>query len=200
MTVAVPVWSAVILAGGRGRRLAGRVKPLVDVGGRTILARQVDALGALGVRPSLIAPDAAPFAGTGLEVVADDVQAGALGGLYTALQRAATPHVLVLAGDMPFVTSSFLAFLVGLADSHDAAVPRPEGRWQPLCAVYDRRVASHLRQAIDAGRWRVVDALDGLLVREVTDAEIAPFDRDGRLLLNVNTPDDYRRADPLATL
>jgi molybdopterin-guanine dinucleotide biosynthesis protein A len=176
------------------------VKPLVEVAGRTILARQVDALATLGVRPSLVALDATPFAGTGLDVIADEMPAGALGALYTAVHRSATPHVLVLAGDMPFVTASFLQFLVSLPGDPDATVPRPAGRWQPLCAVYHRRVAAHLRRAIDADRWRVVDALEGLAVRDVNDAEIAPFDPDGRLLLNVNTPDDYRRADPLATL
>ena len=74
--------------------------------GRTILARQVDALAALGVRPSLVAPDPTPFAGTGLRVVPDAVAAGALGALFTALHRAADPHVLVLAGDLPFVTGA----------------------------------------------------------------------------------------------
>ena len=66
--------------------------------------------------------------------------------------------------------------------------------------MYDRRVATSLRARIEAGPWRVVEALDELRVRDVDDAAIAAFDRDGRLLLNVNTPDDYRRADPLATL
>ncbi len=76
----VPDWSACILAGGRGRRLAGRIKPLMTVAGRTILARQVDALAAAGVRPWLVAADPAPFAGTGLLVVPDAVAAG-VGGL-----------------------------------------------------------------------------------------------------------------------
>jgi molybdopterin-guanine dinucleotide biosynthesis protein A len=196
----VPDWSACILAGGRGRRLAGRVKPLLAVGGRTILARQIDALATLGLRPSLIAPDPAPFAGAGLDVVCDDVAAGALGGLYTAVHLAATTHVVVLAGDMPFVSGPFLAYLGSLAATHDAVMPAPGGRWQPLCAVYHRRVAGHLRRAIDAADWRVLAALSGLDVRPVTDAEIAPFDPDGQLLLNVNTPDDYLRADPSAAL
>ncbi len=191
-------WSACILAGGKGRRLGGRVKPLVEVGGRTILARQLAAFAALGVRPALVAPDASPFAALSLDVIPDEVAAGALGALYTALHRASTDHVLVLAGDMPFVTAPFLAFLSGLAGGHDAVVPSTRGRWQPLCAVYHRRVAGRFRQAIDAGDWRVVAAVATLDVRLVTDADIAPFDRDDRLLLNLNTPDDHRCADARA--
>lgn len=172
----------------------------MTVEGRTILARQVDALAAVGVRPSLVAPDPAPFAGTGLLVVPDAVAAGALGALFTALHWAATPHVLVLAGDLPFVTAPFLTYLAAQRHDHDAVVPRSGERWQPLCAMYHRRVAEHLHQAIAAGRWRVVDALAGLDVRPVTGAELARFDLDDRLLLNVNTPDDYLRADPRAML
>lgn len=196
----MPAWSACILAGGRGRRLSGRIKPLVEVGGRTIVARQLDALATLGVRPALVAADATPFAALGLDVLADEVAAGALGALYTALHRARTSHVLVLAGDMPFVSAPFLAWLTTLAGEHDAVVPVTQGHWQPLCAVYHRRVAPGLRAAIDDGRWRVTDALAGLDVRQVTDTELTRFDPDGRLLLNVNTLDDYRRADPGAML
>jgi molybdopterin-guanine dinucleotide biosynthesis protein A len=172
----------------------------MPVEGRTILARQVDALAALGVRPSLVAPDPAPFAGTGVRVVADEVAAGALGALFTALRHAPTPHALVLAGDLPFVTAPFLAYLVGQVAGHDAAVPRTGERWQPLCAVYHRRVAGHLHHAITAGNWRVVDALAGLDVVAISGADLAHFDLDDRLLLNVNTPDDYLRADPRAVL
>ncbi len=195
----MPACAAYILAGGHGRRLGGRVKPLLEVDGQTILARQVAALAELGLQPSLVAPDHRPFAHLNLTVIADDIDAGALGGLYTALRHAATAHVVVLAGDMPFLSAGFLAHLIAVVADHDAAVPATGGRWHPLCAVYSRRVVTPLRRAIDTGQWRVTDALRPLDVRLVIETEIATFDPDGRLLLNVNTPDDYRRADPRAT-
>ena len=187
-------WSAAVLAGGRGRRLDGRTKPLVEVHGQSILARQAAALAPLGVVPRLIAPTSTPFSGLAFEVVADLVEAGALGALYTAVATATTPYVLVLAGDLPFLTTAFLTALVARRAEAEAIVPRPAGRWQPLCAVYHQDIAARLRARIDQGHWRVTDALDDLTVREVTDADLAPFDPDGRLLLNVNTPDDLRLA------
>jgi molybdopterin-guanine dinucleotide biosynthesis protein A len=188
-------WSAAILAGGRGRRLDGRTKPLVELApGQTILARQVAALAALGAVPRLIAPDAAPFAGLPFDVIPDLVAAGALGALYTALATSPTPHVLAIAGDLPFVSAPFLGLLLARRGEAEAIVPRPGGRWQPLCGVYHRDVAPRLKDRIAQGLWRVSDALDDLTVAEVTDADLAPFDPDGRLLLNVNTPDDLRAA------
>ncbi len=194
-------WSAAILAGGRGRRLDGRTKPLVELApGETMLARQVAALAALEVVPRLIAPDPAPFAGLPFEVVADLVAAGALGALYTAVATSPTPYVLAIAGDLPFVTAPFLAALAARRHEAEAVVPRPGGRWQPLCGVYHRDVAPRLRDRIDRGQWRVTDALEDLRVSAMTDAELAPFDPDGRLLLNVNTPEDLKAATRHAAL
>lgn len=187
-------WSAAVLAGGRGRRLDHRTKPLVEVHGQTVLARQVAALAPLGVTPRLIAPDPGPFAGLPYEVVTDLVSAGALGALYTAVASSATPYVLVLAGDLPFVTTRFLEALVDRRARAEAVVPQPGGRWQPLCAVYHRGVAARLKTRIDGGQWRVTDALADLVVDAVTADDVSAFDDGGQLLLNVNTPDDLRLA------
>ncbi len=138
-------------------------------------------------------PSHAPIAG--VSVVADRVAgAGALGGLYTALVEAPTEQVLVIACDMPFLTGPFLSRLAALGADTEAAVPRDAHGPHPLCASYARRVAGRLRMRIEAGTLRIIDALEDLEVREVGPDELAFFNEDGRLLLNVNTPDDYRRA------
>lgn len=187
-------WSAAILAGGRATRLGGVVKPLLEVGGATILARQAAVLATLGVEPVLVAPAAAPFAGLPYRVVADVVTGSALGALYTALASATTAHVLVLAGDLPFVTAPFLAHLVARRHDADAVVPAPHGRWQPLCAIYATAAAPALRAQLDRGQLRVTDAVATLRVTLVDDATLATFDHRDRLLLNVNTPGDHESA------
>jgi molybdopterin-guanine dinucleotide biosynthesis protein A len=133
--------------------------------------------------------------------VPDRIAGGALGGLYTALVEAPTEQVLVVACDMPFVTAPFLARLAALGvdggEVLDATVPRNERGLHPLCASYARRIAESLRVRIEAGRLRIIDALSDVHVRHMGPDELAPFDPDGRLLLNVNTPDDYARARSL---
>ncbi|MFN2447540.1 MAG: molybdenum cofactor guanylyltransferase [Vicinamibacterales bacterium] len=189
------MWSAAILAGGQARRLGGRDKGQLVIGGQSILARHLDCLRSLEVEHIVIvgrydADDLPP-----VPVVSDAVDhAGALGGVYTALLTAPRHHVIVLASDMPFISASFLRYLTVQADGVDAAVPRTAIGRHPLCAVYDRRVAPTLKERLDRGALRVVDALDGLHVRDIDPSDVSRFDPDGVLLTNINTPDDYARA------
>lgn len=188
-------WSAAILAGGHARRLGGRNKSVLDIGGVPLLDRQLAVLGALTDAVVLVGgPSPHPHAPQ-LEVLPDRWPGtGALGGLCTALTAAPGERVLVLACDMPFLTARFLDVLVRHDPAALAVIPERAGRWHPLCAVYHRRAADRLVEALARGERRVIDVVAGLSPRLLTDDAIAPFDADGRLLANINTPDDYARA------
>jgi molybdopterin-guanine dinucleotide biosynthesis protein A len=189
------MWSAAILVGGRARRLGGQPKGWLTVGGTTILARHLRLLGALGAASVVLVGRGSRSAPGPVPAVADAIDGGgALGGLYTALLVAPVSPVLVLSNDLPFVSEAFLRHLLLSSDGVDAVVPRSETGLHPLCAVYARRVAAVVKRRLDRGDMRVTDALDDMNVREVGSADLARFDRDGVLLMNVNTPDDYDRA------
>jgi molybdenum cofactor guanylyltransferase len=189
------VFSAAILAGGHARRLGGCDKSALPVGAATILERQLTVLRALTPHILIVGGDPSRGQGSGVPVVADRRPGGgALGGLYTALVEAPTEQVLVMACDMPFLTEPFLARLAARGAAAEAAVPRDARGAHPLCASYARRVAPRLQAQLDAGRLRVIDALANLDVCYLDADELASFDPDGRLLLNVNTPEDYTRA------
>ena len=199
------MWTAAILAGGQARRLGGLDKSALAVGTRdprSILERQLAVLHGLTPHIMIVAREDAPpgdtrgFGGH-LQIVHDRIKGmGALGGIYTALMDAPTEPVVVIACDMPFVTAPFLDHLatLGADAAADAVVPRDHIGRHPLCASYRRTAAAAMKLRLDANRLRVLDALEDLIVRELGPAELAPFDPDGRLLLNVNTPEDYARA------
>jgi molybdenum cofactor guanylyltransferase len=191
--------TAAILAGGRARRLGGRDKSRLLVGGRTILARQLDVLGRVAARVVIVANDADAFADAGVPVLPDAAPGGgSLGGIYTALVDAGGP-VLVLACDMPFVTAPFLAHVIEAGREADLAIPRGPDGYQPLCAHYGPACAGPLRHRLEQGALKVVDLMADVRVREIGPEEIAPFDPDGLLLLNVNTADDLARAEQAAS-
>jgi molybdopterin-guanine dinucleotide biosynthesis protein A len=185
-------WSAAILAGGRARRLGGQDKSALIVDGRRFIDRQREALQPLTDRIVLIGyrgAHPAPFP------VEHDrwPDTGPLGGLATALLTATTDRVLVLACDLPYVTTQFLAFLADVDPGATAVIPICDGRWQPLCAVYARRAADTLVAALARGDRAVAPAVSQLRPRLIGRDEWAPFDRSGHLLANVNTPDDLAR-------
>src|SRR5512139_675349 len=190
--------TAAILAGGRARRLGGRDKSRIVIGGRTILARQLDVLQRLVPRTVIVANAPDSFADAGVPVLTDAVPgSGSLGGIYTALADAPGP-VLVLACDMPFVTAPFLARVIEAGQEADIAIPRGRDGYQPLCASYAPACAGPLLRRIEQRALKVVDLLADVRVRELGPDDIAPFDPDGLLLLNINTADDLARAERAA--
>jgi molybdopterin-guanine dinucleotide biosynthesis protein A len=165
------------------------------VGSRSILERQLSLLHGLATHILIVGGDRSDLQSAGTQVAPDRIQgAGALGALYTALMDAPTEQVLVIACDMPFLTAPFLTYLAERGSDVDAAVPCDARGRHPLCASYARRIAGHLHRRIVAGNLRVGAALEDLSVLEIGPDELKPFNQDGRLLCNVNTPEDYDRA------
>ena len=165
------------------------------VGTRSILEQQLSVLQSITSHILIVGSGRSGVQSDTIRVVADRIPgSGALGGLYTALMEAPTEQVLVIACDMPFLNAPFLTYLVERGGDVDAAVPCDARGLHPLCASYARRIGGHLYRRITARNLRVGDALMDLAVRTVGPDELAPFDPDGRLLCNVNTPDDYERA------
>jgi molybdopterin-guanine dinucleotide biosynthesis protein A len=192
------MWTAAILAGGQARRLGGRDKSALRVGAASILEHQLSVIRDLTPHVLIVGREEPPPDYPSVRAVPDLLPGtGALGGLYTALLEAGTDQVVVLACDMPFLTREFVALLASIGETHvdaDVVLPCDEHGRHPLCASYRARVASRLKRHIDAGELRVRDAVDGLHVREVGPDQLAAYNQEGRLLLNVNTPDDYARA------
>lgn len=185
-----------ILAGGRARRLGGVDKSALRVGSVSILERQLAALEGVADRILVIGGGPDRFASRRVDIVPDRVpRAGALGGVYTALCEAATPYVLVVACDLPFVSARVLERLVALADGTvDAVVPRTADGVQPLCAVYARRLENRVRRHVESGHLKVQDLLAAVRVRELGPDDLASLDPTGHSFLNVNTPADLGQA------
>jgi molybdopterin-guanine dinucleotide biosynthesis protein A len=123
-------------------------------------------------------------------------QWGALGGLHAALNACRHEWAIVVACDLPFVTSELFAHLGNMRLDHDAIVPlQQDGRPQPLAALY--RVNPCLQRAselIEAGRRRPLDLIELVRTRWVPFAEIRNLDQAERFFVNINTPEDYYEA------
>ena len=191
--------TATILAGGRGRRLGGVSKALLSIGDRRIIDRQLTTLRSVVDHVTIVADDHTPYADLGVPVWPDAWPGtGPLGGILTALLNATTSHVLVVAGDMPFLTTRVLTHLLEVGRRVDVAIPRTGDGLHPLCASYGAGCVTTIRRHVEAGMLKVVEILPALTVHEVTSEELLRLDPENTALFNVNTPEDYTRARALA--
>ena len=189
---------AAILAGGDARRFGGRDKSQALVGGRTILSRQVDAVRPCVDRVLLVGHRGPAPHQSGIDLVPDRVaQQGPLGGLDAALAAAGGAAVLLLACDLPYITTPFVAHLIGQLDGVDAVIPRTERGYHPLCGVYAPSCRPAVARRLDAGLLRMRDLLADLRVHTLEAAEMARIGDVGHLLANVNTQADLDALDSL---
>jgi molybdopterin-guanine dinucleotide biosynthesis protein A len=185
---------AAILAGGRASRLHGRDKAALEIGDARVLDRQIAVLRAVARRIVIIGGPARDVDDE-VHVIEDLVPGGGpLGGIYTALRNATTPRMLVVACDMPFLTAPFLEYLASVGHGCDVAVPRDAQGRHPLCAAWDVAAADRLEHLLAQGVRAVADALRLLRVHVIAKDALGTFDPGGRLLHNINTPDDLARA------
>ena len=195
------MWTAAIIAGGQAKRLGRLDKWALNVGGQRIIDRQLAVLGGVAEHIFVVSSDPHRFRSLGLRVCADLIpDTGPLGGLYTALVRSPTEHTLVIACDLPFLAAAFLRYLATQIGRADAAMPRTEDGPQPLCAVYTQNCIGPVRAQIQRGQYRMSALEEVIRVTHVGPAEIAAFNRDGKLFLNVNTSNDHLHATELTAL
>lgn len=194
--------AAILLAAGASSRM-GRAKPLLDWGGRALAAAQVEALQAAGCAPVIVVlgaraaavrralPSSARWTvnTTWREGRAGSIRAGA---------RAAPTHagrIVIASVDQPCSAEAVRRTIAALAANPDAriAVPRHDGR-NGHPPVFDAALLPELR--------RVSERSEGLreLRRRWREATIFVEVDDPLVLLNLNTPEDYRRASGAAML
>lgn len=129
-----------------------------------------------------------------LEKVADVYpQWGALGGLHAAVTACRRDWAIVVACDLPFVTSELFGYLASLRANYDAVVPvQADKRPQPLCAFYrSEPCAQKATELIDMGQRRPLDLLESVNTRWIEFSELANLAQAERFFVNINTPGDY---------
>ena len=131
----VTAWDAVILTGGSARRFDGVAKHLLEVGGRPVLARVVGATAGASRVIVVGPPDRTP--GVDVFVRENPQGGGPVAALVAAVDEIRAERVVVLAGDLPFLTADALSRLLAAASGTPVVVAvDDDGRDQYLLAVW----------------------------------------------------------------
>lgn len=179
-----------VLAGGRSTRM-GRDKALLAYQGSSLLKRALQTA-LLISRDVFIVGEAKNYSQFG--PVVEDVYSdcGPLGGIHAALQSSGSDCNLILAVDMPFVSSALLRFLAERAASGEAdvTVPEVENRLQPLCAIYRKSFWPIADKALKNAAYKITSLFGSVETKIVRETELADAGFGAGEFRNWNSPTD----------
>lgn len=166
------------------------------LGGRPLIERPLEAARGAGLEAIVVAKRSTPLLPLCEQVHYEPENprhplCGVIAALELAAERSPAPAVLLLACDMPFLTSPLLGWLAGLDGAAMAAVG---GRPQPLLARCMPEQLPILRSALDE-QHPLRDAMAALEPRIVDERELSRFGDPQRLCFNVNGLSDLRTAE-----
>ena len=183
-------FSAVLLAGGKSSRF-GTDKALAKIDGVELWRRQFSLLRALGPNEIYVAAAEPPiWIDDQLQFVRDAMpNAGPLSGVAAALCECTTSHLLVLAVDLPQMTAAFLQSLVDLSSEGCGAVPKRNGFFEPLAAIYPQSCRALADRQLRAGKFMMQDFVSAALEENLLAVHDVQRSEEP-LFANMNTPDD----------
>ncbi len=188
--------TAVILAGGRGRRFEGKDKGLIEYKQCPIIEHVIMAV-APQVSGIMINANRSEelYARYGYPVINDELSGfqGPLAGFSTAMQHAPTSHVLILPCDGPLVSSDYVARMAdALINGHAELVVAHDGdRMQTVHALLSCRLLDSLNTFIDGGE-RKIDRWYAQL-----DVVLADFSDSPDIFKNINTLEELQTLEEM---
>jgi len=193
--MAYPPTTGLILAGGQSRRLGvdktrltlHRGEPLLAQVGRVLAPLCAELIVMANWPRSEILPEA-----TWLSDIHPGM--GSLGGIYTGVLRAAHQHCLVVAGDMPFLSTALLRYMLEQPRDYDVLIPRFDGFFEPLHAIYGKGCLEPMLALIERQERKILDFFPKVRVRYLEASTAAQIDPQRRSFFNVNTIEQLAEA------
>ena len=215
----VPV-TGVILAGGKSRRM-GQNKALIQLGDNSLIEHVIRRMRLVADELLLITNSPAEYAHLNVPMHGDIIPGtGALGGIYTGLTHALHDTVLCVGCDNPFLVPNVLTYLVSVLDEYDAVMPytyssrqtpfcrnkdieitnpsygdEAQITLQTLCAAYAKRCLPIIELMLQESELRVHALAERAHIQRVSPEVWQRFDSEGMSFFNINTPEDFEKAD-----
>ena len=191
--------TGVIQAGGKSTRMDGRPKALLEVGGRRIIERVLDAVAPVVDDVLIVTNTPELYAFLGLPLVADlYLDHGSLGGIFSGLAAAPGDAAFTVACDMPFLHREVARLVVARAGEGDVVIPRVGEQLETMHAVYGKACLAPIEARLREGRFKIVGFFDRVRVVEVDETDVARYRAPEIAFMNVNTPAELAAARALA--
>jgi molybdopterin-guanine dinucleotide biosynthesis protein A len=171
---------------------------MADWFGKTMLQSLVEKAQQVSERVFIISNTTVPIQANA-EIINDiHPGKGPLSALETALLHANTSHIMLVACDMPLITSGIMRYLIvrSMTNKADITAPITRNGPEPLCAIYNRSVLPTVRQLMEQNRLRIRNLFDELSVNPVEEQEIVHLTGNASphiFFANANTPDELEK-------
>jgi molybdopterin-guanine dinucleotide biosynthesis protein A len=184
----LPACSILLLAGGRGQRMGGQDKGLLEWQGEPLIAhlhRRTRALSDDLIISCNRNPERYALYADQLVHDAEGDFPGPLAGIRAGLKVARHAHLLVLPCDVPQIDSSLLDSMRETASRHPGKplMVRQGEHWEPLLCIIPRALAADFERAWDEG-----ERSPGRIMRTLHAVALQCPANDARLA-NLNTPE-----------
>ncbi|HFC03644.1 MAG TPA: molybdenum cofactor guanylyltransferase [Nitratifractor salsuginis] len=185
----MPEIDAVILAGGRSRRM-GRDKALLPFGGcETLSEYQYRRLHRIFPRVYLSAKeDKFPFRAP---LIPDEAEESSpMIALAAILKHIGGEAAFILGVDLPFVDERIIQRLLQSFAGNpeaEAVIPVTPRGPEPLCAIYTRRLFPRIEASLGTGKHRLQSLFETGKILRVPFQDTTPF-------ANLNRPEEYEKA------
>ena len=190
-----PCLSGAVLAGGQAGRLRGQDKTKLQFGHKTLLDRTLDILDPICDERLISSNNLTSY--TNCRIVPDQAKGqGPLGALHSCLLAARNPYLMIVATDMPFITTKALARLWQERDNFDVVIPKSPDGMQPLAALYHRECIAPISRQLQKGNFKIRSFFPDIRVKIINCPDF-PDIYHKNIFLNINSPADLQKARKL---
>jgi molybdopterin-guanine dinucleotide biosynthesis protein A len=189
--IAMPSFSAVLLAGGESKRM-GKDKAMLGAPDPKFLLWQWQLRTLEQLQPEEIFWSGRERLGLPktIRIVLDTVEkAGPLAGISACLNLLRTDLLLVLAVDLPQMNAAYLKSLMAQCTSTSGVVTQRGDCFEPLAAIYPKSLAALAQQHLHQGRYALQDFVREAVKQNLVGA-LPLKECDAPLFKNLNSPAD----------
>lgn len=182
--------TAIILAGGRGRRMHMQNKGLLPFCGQALVAHVIARLRPQVLRIVISANDELPaYQQFGYPVISDleAGYAGPLAGIHAVMRQQASEWYITAPCDTPFLPMDYVARMLAACTDHLACVAHDGQREQSGCCLLHHSLLPALAQSLARQHFAVHRWLNDMDVCRVD------FSDTKDAFTNINTPEDLQR-------
>jgi molybdenum cofactor guanylyltransferase len=187
---------AIILSGGKSSRM-GTNKALLEINQRPNIERIASQLKRNFDELILVTNDPEAYQFLDLATVSDRYPGkGPLAGIHAGLAASKSEINLIVACDMPFISTELALDLVNQIGNYDAVIPVINGKQHPLFSVFKKKTIVKIEESIKNNCLKMQSLVNHLDVLYITENNLQEFTKSNleRIFFNMNHPNEYEHA------